>query len=246
MRDTKNDYTIIDPKRNTNEAMLPHDARGMDFDMFAFEFRPDGKIHFFPKSGNGSHYTIHPGNKSGILDVHKTYMMPDGTKKHETIFAMKNEDIPRLLLEIGPIMISALEGLRRPLSLGWLKHRNITIVYGLYPSDTDFAKITKRNSHKRLDIDNNAFQNNVYVPEYLEEIYDMEDGAFSLISIRRRKSKHIGVAFKTTLLSGDIDIFWIKLKDLPRMMKRMEPILIQEVKKYQLSREEFSKYLPSE
>jgi len=239
--------TVINKMSNySNISMLPHDARGIDFDMLAFQFCPDGKMLLLPKSGNGPHITIHPGNKSGILDIHKTYTMPDGTKKHETIFAMRNEDIPQLISEIAPLMMSALEGLLRPLRLGWLKHRNIGIVYGLYPSESDFVRITKRNSRKRLVIDKEEFHKNILIPEYLEDIYYMDDGAFSLESVRRRKSKIIGVAFKVTIPSGDIRLFWIKLKDIPRMVKCLEPILLQEVKKYQLSHEEFSKYLPNE
>lgn len=61
---------------------LPYCARGLDFDKFAWEVRPDGKVHLIAKKAGGFHWTFHPGPRSGVLDLHETSVNPDGTKSY--------------------------------------------------------------------------------------------------------------------------------------------------------------------
>jgi len=214
--------------------------RGFDYNNFAVVFCPDGKINLISKDDKGIHYTIHPGNKSGVLDIHKTY---ERTKKHERIFAIKHEYIPRLLKGIVPPMLSELEGVLRPLRLGWLMHRNIGIFGGLYPAEKDIPKITKCNKHKRLEFSDEAILQNIQAPEYLDDIYDMPEAVFNLVKMRRRRDKWIGIAFKITGPSEDVKLYWIKLKDMRQFIERLEQPFIQAAMKYQLPKEEWPIFL---
>lgn len=222
---------------------FPHNARGIDFEEFAFEFRPDGKVNFFSKCG-GEHYTLHPGGKSGLIDIHRT---KEGTKIHETIFAMKRDDLPKLLKEVEPLMRKTLEGLYRPLRPGWLNHRNIHIIPWSIPmNDAELGAVTKKNPRRRLVIEKKKVLNNIIVAlELLKDIYDIydiPDGMFQLIAMRRPVPKMIGVALKITSAEGKVHLFWMKLKDQRAVMRLTNYTLMNIATKYAIPKEEYGKY----
>ena len=189
---------------------LPHGAKGIDAEAFAVAFGGD-KIVLVPKSEGAKHYTLHAGPKSGVIDLHQTEPAAEGGGQHHTLFAIRHEDLAALIGESTPMLRQFLD-LLRPLRLGWLKHRNIGIARGIDPvSDEDIAAVTRK--HKgRLTVAPQLFEQNVFVPEYLEEIYDFPDGNFSLL----HQGRPIGIGFKKTLPDGHVRLFWIKRRDLMR------------------------------
>lgn len=190
---------------------LPHRAKGIESEEFAIEFR-GSKIVFVAKgaAGSGHHYTLQAGNRSGVIDLHETH--PEaGTDRHHTLFALRRDDLASLLGEAAP-MLPGLLGLLRPLRLGWLKRRNIGIARGIDPvSDEDIAAVTRKRK-RRLTLDAKLYQQNVFVPEFLEEIYDFPDGNFALF----HSGRQIGIGFKKTDTDGRGRLFWIKRRDLMR------------------------------
>ncbi len=190
---------------------LPHGAKGIEGEDFAVEVGAD-KLVFVPKSaGGGRHYTLHAGPDSGVIDLHETQPTPDGQEQHRTLFAMRRDDLPALLGDTAAILPELL-GLLRPLRLGWLKHRNIGIARGIEPvSDADIAAVTRKRK-RRLTLDRQLYERNVFVPEYLEEVYDFPDGNFALL----HRGRPIGIGFKKTMPDGDVRLFWIKRRDLLR------------------------------
>ena len=187
---------------------LPHGAKGVEGEDFAIEAGYD-KIVFVPKSaGTKVHYTLHAGPDSGVIDLHETRPGHDG---HRTLFAMRRDDIPTLLGDTAAILPDLL-GLLRPLRLGWLKHRNIGIARGIDPvSDADIAAVTRKRK-RRLILDPQLWEQNIEVPEYLEEVYNFPDGNFSLF----HRGRAIGIGFKTRDAKGNVRLFWIKRRDLLR------------------------------
>ena len=178
-------------------STLPHRARGIEGENFVLQFLAD-KIVFVPKSGTkGEHYTPHAGSKSGVLDVHETQMSSGRSSQHRTLFAMRREDIPAALESLRPLL-SGLLALLRPLRLGWLKHRGIGIARGIdLISDIDIGAATRK--HKgRLAIDPQLYKAHIFVPEFLEEIYDFPNGTFALFRCYRR----VGIGFKATSPDG--------------------------------------------
>ncbi len=190
---------------------LPHGAKGIEAGGFAVTFSGD-KIVFIPKSeGAGKHYTLHAGPKSGVIDLHETEPAADGGEQHRTLFAVRHDDLATMLGEVTPMLRKFLD-LLRPLRLGWLKRKNIGIARGIDPiSDEDIAAVTRKRKG-RLTVDPQLFEQNVFVPEFLEAIYDFPDGSFSLI----HQGSPIGIGFKKTLPDGHVRLFWVKRRDLMR------------------------------
>jgi hypothetical protein len=211
---------------------LPHGARGIEGDDFAVAFGGD-KIVFITKpcpedqsdrDQPEKHYTFHAGPDSGVIDLHETTLDEDGQKHYRTLFAIRHDDLPAALGQLAP-MLSEFLRLFRPLRLGWLKHRNIGIARSIDPvSDADIAAVTRKRKRK-LALDAELYQQNVFVPEYLDEVYDFPDGNFALL----HRGRPIGIGFKKTMPGGNVRLFWIKCRDLMRFgnqwQAKMAPML---------------------
>jgi hypothetical protein len=217
---------------------LPHGAKGIESDDFAVEFRGD-KIVFVAKAaaGAGQHYTLHTGMKSGVMDLHETHPEADGQGQHRTLFAMHRDDLATVLAEAAPMLPEFLR-LFRPLRLGWLKHRNISIARGIEPvSDEDIAAVTRKR-RGRLTLDAGLYEQNVFVPEFLEEVYDFPDGNFALFHRGRR----IGIGFKKTYAEGNVRLFWIKRRDLARFGNDWQEKLGKALSRFAIPPERYAEY----
>jgi hypothetical protein len=65
-------------------------------------------------------------------------------------------------------------------------HRNIGITRRVDPvSDADIAAVTRKGK-RRLTLDAGLYQQNVFVPEFLEDVHDFPDGNFALFHRNRR------------------------------------------------------------
>jgi hypothetical protein len=187
----------------------------------------------------GEHYTLHAGHKSGILDVHRTWRDPAGIERHQTVFAMHHADLPAFLNEFASMTTGIIRLLRR-LRPGWLYRHGIGIIRGLEPlSDGDIAAVTRRRSgRKRIVVDEDNVQANIKIPEYLDEVWDFPDGAFSLFDGRRR----IGIGIKATDRSGFVRLFWFKPRDVTRFFSSFEERFLATAQKYAIRREKYMDY----
>jgi hypothetical protein len=216
---------------------LPHGASGIEFGDFVIEFRSD-KVVALSKS-RAEHYTVHSGHVSGVLDIHRTWQDPDGTEHHQTVFAMRHTDLLAFLTELSP-MTSGMFRLFRRLRPGWLHRQGICVVRGLDPmTEDEIAAVTRRRpGRKRIVVDEERLSANVRVPEYLDEIWDFPDGAFSLFDGARR----IGIGMKATDRAGFARLFWFKPKDVSRFFRACEDRFIATALKYAIPREEYKNY----
>ena len=196
---------------------LPGGAKGVDFGDFFIELRGDKVV--FARKADGYHYTLHTGPGSGIIDVHRTAdQAAAGESSHQTLFAIERDRLMDGLHELEPLAWSFL-ALIRPLRLGWLAHRNIGIVRGLDPiTDDDLLAVAKPSRRKRLRVDESLLEEQVYAPEYLDEVWEFPDGAFSLL----KDGHKIGIGFKSTDPTGRARLHWIKLRDLRRFIRSAE------------------------
>ena len=85
--------------------------------------------------------------------------------------------------------------------------------------------MTKRVSKKRLVVDQALFEQNIHVPDYLDEVWDFPDGNFSLI----KGNREIGIGFKVTDTRGCPHLYWIRLRDLRRFARKAEPHIMQAI-----------------
>jgi hypothetical protein len=216
---------------------LPHGAKGIEGEDFAVEVGAD-KLVFVPKSaGKGRHYTLHAGPDSGVIDLHETQPTPDGDGQRRTLFALQRDDLTSVFGEFAP-MLPELLSLLRPLRLGWLKHNNIGIARGIDPvSDKDIAAVTRKRK-RRLTLDAELYQQNVFVPEFLEEVYDFPDGNFTLL----HRGRPIGIGFKKTDADGHVRLFWIKRRDLLRFGNGWSAKVIDALRRIAIPPENYPAY----
>ena len=221
----------------TPKPTLPHGATGIEIGNFVIEFRCD-KVVVLAKD-RGEHYTLHAGHESGILDFHRTWRDPDGSERHQTVFAMRHSDLPAFLNEFASMTTGMVRLLRR-LRPGWLYRHGIGIVRGLEPlSDEDIAAVTRRRpGRKRILVDEDKLQANVQIPEYLDEVWDFPDGAFSLFDGGRR----IGIGIKATDRGGFVHLFWFKPRDVTRLFRSFEDRFLATAQKYAIPRENYRDY----
>jgi len=216
---------------------LPHGASGIEFGDFVIELRKD-KVVALAKNRD-EHYTLHAGEASGILDLHRTWREADGIERHQTVFAIQRSDLPAVLAELSSVPTGIL-CLFRPLRVGWLHWNNIGVVRGLNPTtDADIAAITrKRPGKKRVIVDEDKVRANIVIPEYLDEIWAFPDGAFSLF----RRGRKIGVGIKATDQTGYVHLYWFKLRDISRLFSEFQDRFVAVAAKYAIPKEKYKDY----
>jgi hypothetical protein len=216
-------------------APLPYGAKGIEVGDFVLEQGRD-KLVILAKSA-GEHYTLQAGTRSGVIDLHRTWLDKDGVKHHETLFAIKHEELNKLLMNFDSVQ-SELRRLWRPLRVGWLARQGIGIVQGLDPvTDEQLAKITRKRK-KRLVPDEQLLQATIHVPEYLDDVYDFPDGAFSLF----HGMKKVGIGLKITDAYGKTRLYWLRLRDLRRLAKTLQERLSQSAAQHAIPTAEYYKY----
>lgn len=223
------------------DMVLPYGARGMDFDNFAWEVRPDGKVHFFVKNAHGFHWTLHPGLCSGAFDLHETWVSPDGTTSHKTLFMVRREDFERLAEEIAPVLIPGLLQQFRPLSLRWVRRRKISIVRDPSSTNAELAAVTYK-KHMRLQFDLQKIEDGLHQASSPDEILAMPDGWFRLMTFRRSETRWFGVGFKVTDQTGGLHVLWVRLGDLLAWGEQMQKLFKDAAEKYLIPPEDYPKY----
>jgi hypothetical protein len=101
----------------------------------------------------------------------------------------------------------------------------------------DMAAITWRR-RKRIVVDEDRLRNNMKIPEYLEDIWDVPDAAFSLV-LRGRK---IGVGIKAPDRRGTPALYWFKLRDVSRFFALFQDRLVATASKYAIPKERYPDY----
>lgn len=183
------------------------------------KFLRSGKILVVPE-GAGFHFTLHPGSVSGSVDVHRTneQVSKDDDAKYETLLTVPREDILQKLRQLGPNHIQELLTLLRPIRMGWIGRRRLGVVG--FPTESEMSKV----SAFRLTsepVDRNLLTCWMRTPEFLDEIPALPNDAFLLFDSRRLSSPLFGLLFKLRLPGGDVQLRWIKCRDLMRWAAKM-------------------------
>jgi hypothetical protein len=223
-------------------TFLPHNAKGIDHERLAIEFQP-GKIIVTSKDQGDCHYTVNLNGLSGILDIHETWRDPAGNRHHKTVFAMRKSDVEPLFQEIGSCALLMHTQLFRRLRIGWLAHRNISVIIGVVPTEQELVGITEKGKKGRLRFIKNAAESIIHAPEFLEDILEGPDRVFNLMASKHDGFKSIGFGFKVTDKTGNMGLFWIKNKDIPGAMARMEAQVRDIARHYAIPPEEYHKYI---
>jgi hypothetical protein len=214
---------------------LPHGASGIEIGDLVIQAGKD-KVVVLAK-GRGEHYTLQAGHASGVLDIHRTLESLKGNERHQTVFAIHRADLADFLNDLMPMTTGMLRLVRR-LRLGWLYRNDIGIVMGLEPvTDEDMAAITRR-QRKRVVGDEDKLRNNIQIPEYLEDIWAVPDGVFSLV----HRGRKIGIGIKATDHLGHSRLYWFKLRDVSRFFATFQNRLVATASKYAIPKERHTDY----
>jgi hypothetical protein len=228
------DVSPEQPKKSAGP--LPGGAQGIEFGDFAISFQAD-KVIFFAKSSN-EHYTVHMGRESKVLDIHRTVIDSNGLSRHETVYAIKQADLERMLLDFGSTMPRSIKLFRR-LRIGWLARNRIAIAKGLeHWTDEQILAVSTKNRRKRLVVDPEKLLANIIHPEYLDAVWDWPDGWFSLFFHSRR----IGLGIKLSDRASFSRLFWVRLRDLSRFTLNNQRHLMATAKRYAIPKDQYERY----
>ena len=179
------------------------------------KFLRSGKILVVPE-GAGFHFTLHPGSASGSVDIHRTneHVSEDDDAKYETLVTVPREDILEKIRQLGPNHIPELLTLLRPIRIGWIGRRRLGVVG--FPTDSDLKKVSGiRLTDEPVD-SANLLTCWMCTPEFLDEIPELPNDTFLLFNSRRPASPLYGLLFKLRVPENDIQLRWIKFRDLLR------------------------------
>jgi len=135
-------------------------------------------------------------------------------------------------------LLRDLAGLIQPLRVDWMYRRGVGIVCGSEPvSAHDIAAVTNKRG-RRLVFDAARYLGSIFVPEYLDDIYDFPDGKFSIHQGRR----NTGIGFKMTDRAGHARLFWIKRRDLARFANSWQQKILEALRTIAISPERYANH----
>lgn len=185
------------------------------------KFLRSGKILVVPE-GAGFHFTLHPGSASGSVDVHRTneHVSKDDDAKYETVLTVPREDILQKLRQLGPNHIQEMLTLLHPIRMGWIGRRRLGVVG--FPTESELNKVSAfRLTSEPVD-STKLLTCWMRMPEFLDEIPELPNDAFLLFDSTRLSSPLFGLLFKLRLPGGDVQLRWIKCRDLMRWAAKMK------------------------
>jgi hypothetical protein len=180
----------------------------------------DGKV-FFKKEGDECHYTLHPGNQSGILDIHKTWeRRPLGDPaRHQQLFQIALTDLARILNEFSSDLPQQLLSILEPIRLGWMHKRRLGIV--VMPKDVSASGVTSFKLRNAPTTEEELRQW-LDIPEYLDDVRHRPPVAALVYDCRPDPPVPYGLFFSVALGNGAVLLRWVKLKTLMALQRRLE------------------------
>jgi hypothetical protein len=220
---------------------LPHGADGIELGDLVIEFRADKVIAL--RRNVEEHFTLHAGNNSGVIDIHRTRKDAQGCEQHATIFAMRRDNILPFLNELSSLIPNFLQLFRR-LNLRSIEDQQIEIVRGVLPIEQEhIGRVTRRKpGRRRLVLDPQKLRDEIYAAEYLEEVWDWPSEPFSLW----KNGRMIGIAFKASDPHDTAKLSWIRLRDLARFYSEMQHLVEQVALRYAIPPSEYHNYPDAE
>ncbi len=176
--------------------------------------------------GAREHVTLHFGPNSKVFDVHRTSIGADGATTHTTLFSMSHANLAAMLQEIALPLWKVLTGIVRPLHLDWMEKRKIWAIVGVLPTGDDLSAVS-RVRRRRLIPDSRLLAARLWAPEFLDELYDLDDGQFfALVSTpKNRKPRKLGYGFNVTDWRGRSRLWWIPDQRMSAAISRSEALL---------------------
>lgn len=198
---------------------------------FILKVLPSGKVLLIAQ-GSGVHYTLHPGHKSGVIDVHKTTerVVSGDSGRYETLLAIPKEELVCRLSQIGEAPFVEFLSLFRPIRLGWIARNDLGIV--AFPTDAQLDGVTEIKIRPDSLESERLLRGWFQVPEFIDDIFDMPNTAFLLFKSRARADSPYGIMFKFPGAEGRFLLKWIRLRDLRRWSRKLEGMYLAAFKPF--------------
>ncbi len=190
---------------------------------FTLKFLQSGKV--VAKVGNGrSHYTLHPGTATGVIDLHKTdeSHSEGDPARHERLWALPQDILIERLTAVGPSLLQDFWMLWRPLRLGWMIRRDLVIGPRI-PTDDCFAAVTAIKTRQGPREANDPLNLWMKPPEFYEGVLSRPNSGYLVYDMRKNSSTPYGV-FITYGKEPWVRMLWAKTRDLNRWSRRWEPL----------------------
>jgi hypothetical protein len=187
------------------------------------KFLPSGKV--VAKVGNGrSHYTLHPGTATGVIDLHKTNeSYPEGDPgRHERLWALPQDILIKRLAVAGQSLLRDFLMLWRPLRLGWMIRRGLAIGPRI-PTDDCFPAVTAIKTRQGPREANDPLNLWMKPPEFYEDVLSRPNGGYLVYDMRKKSFTPYGVLI-TYGKEPLVRMLWAKTRDLNRWSRRWEPL----------------------
>jgi len=191
------------------------------FGTLLIRFLPSGKILVVPE-GRGFHFTLHPGHKSGKVDVHKTNecASKDHAAKYETLATIAKEDILDRLRQLGTGYVQELLSLLRLIRMGWIARRRLGVI--AFPTDAELSSVSAFRL-KSAPMENTEFLRGwMRTPEFIDEILELPNETFLLFDCAKATSPLYGLLLRLKDSQGEAQLRWVKFSDLLRWSARLE------------------------
>jgi hypothetical protein len=193
---------------------------------FTLKFMRSGKV--LAKLDTGTcHYTLHPGNSTGSLDLHKTdeSLPAHDPAKYETLAVLPHRVLIEQLTVIAYPMLAELCGLWRPLRLGWMIRRQLAIGPRM-PTDSNFPNVSAIKLREGPSDPNDPLATWMKPPEFYDEILHQPNTAYLLYDSRKRSPFPCGVVVTYAGSERHVRMLWAKTRDLNEWSRRWEPSLL--------------------
>ena len=210
--------------------MKHFNAKGVDLGEAALVFAKDKLV--VTSKGAREHLTVHFGPNSRVLDIHKTYT-GNGSATHTTLFSLPHANLTAMMQEIALPLMKSLTGIIRPVDPAWMAKQQIGAIVGFLPTSANIAAVTNVRRQK-LIIDAGKLAARIWTPEFLEDLYELEDGEiFTLLSCKnRRRPRRIGSGFPIIDRIGRRRLVWIPDQRVGEALKRVGAVLQDAAPKY--------------
>jgi hypothetical protein len=193
---------------------------------FTLKFLRSGKV--VAKFHNGHyHYTLHPGEGTGIVDLHKTdESLPSGDPaKYKRLGALPREVLMERLNAIGYSLLIEFCRLWRPLRLGWMIRRRLAIGPRIL-TDLHFPEVTAIKAREGLSRPDDPLVAWMKPPEFYEDILRKPNTAYLVYDCRKRSSQPCGVVI-TYGRRNWVRMLWARTRDLNRWSRRWETSFLE-------------------
>jgi hypothetical protein len=190
---------------------------------FTLKFLRSGKV--VAKVGNGrSHYTLHPGTATGVIDLHKSdESHPEGDPaRHERRWALPQDILIERLTVVGRSLLQDFWMLWRPLRLGWMIRRGLAIGPRI-PTDDCFAAVTAIKTRQGPREANDPLNLWMKPPEFYEDVLSRPNSGYLVYDMRKNSATPYGVLI-TYGKEPWVRMLWAKTRDLNRWSRGCEPL----------------------